>query len=598
MKGTVVSTWVRTAHNVWGNGQTEKAMHAVGWEKDKLFLPTEDIDDDKPKLFARKLAELSGKTENEVWMIIGKDNVRTFFNTYPAFFQQESLYSFLRSMFDVHVVMTKRIPGANPPELLIEPVSATEAILSYRSRRGMFGYFHGLLAGAAEHFKEAIETKILETTSDSIKVLIRFPKPIRQTLIYRFNTALSFGLFRSLPVKIGFLSAIMMVLPAGALFQTSPLPLLLAVFGAGIFSAISAAVLLRPFGALQRELQDILEHRYFAETIFKSGDEFEEFMTVLGEYKTRLKREFVGFKGTGDEMNKYADDFNSLAAKMKETSNEITNVVNDVANAATHQAENTSESVGILNENLATLRRMVDEQEKDKVELESAVNEIQRGFSAVQLSNGRLDESLKNFAEVKTSARNLETQAGRINEITAMVSAIANQTNLLALNAAIEAARAGEQGRGFAVVAEEVRKLAEQSHHHSESISGDLQVLLGIIAKVVTTIDKEYNALASEGQQLGRVVDENARHVEKINQVSGNLVNMIGQLERGMNALNQVYGKIESLAAISEENSAASEEVSAAVQVYNEKLQDMMEKIREFKVVIGHFSSDINEYRT
>ena len=598
MKGTVVSTWVRTAHNVWGDEITEKAMQAVGWAKDKLFLPTEDVDDDKPKLFAKKLAELTGKPENEIWLTIGKDNVRTFFKTYPAFFQQESLYSFLRSMFDVHVVMTKRIPGANPPELLIEPVSETEAVLSYRSRRGMFGYFHGLLAGAAEHFKEAIETKILETTNDSIKVLIRFPKPIRQTSVYRMNTILSLGIFRSLPLKIGIFTALAMLIPAVVIFQGNLVSLLFSVLGTGIFSAIAAFVLLRPFATVQREIQDILEHRYFVETVFKSGDEFEDLMTALGEYKTRLKREFVGFKGTGDEMTKYADDFNALASKMKETSNEITNVVNDVANAATHQAENTSESVGILNENLATLRRMVDEQEKDKVELESAVSEIQRGFSAVQISNGRLDESLKNFAEVKTSARNLETQAGRINEITAMVSAIANQTNLLALNAAIEAARAGEQGRGFAVVAEEVRKLAEQSHQHSESISGDLQVLLGIIAKVVTTIDKEYNALTSEGQQLGRVVDENARHVEKINQVSGNLVNMIGQLERGMNALNQVYGKIESLAAISEENSAASEEVSAAVQVYNEKLQDMMEKIKEFKVVIGHFSSDINEYRT
>ena len=65
-----------------------------------------------------------------------------------------------------------------------------------------------------------------------------------------------------------------------------------------------------------------------------------------------------------------------------------------------------------------------------------------------------------------------------------------------------------------------------------------------------------------------------------------------------MNGIQQVYGKIESLAAISEENSAASEEVSAAVATYNIKLQDMMDKIGEFKKLTQNFTEDINKYRT
>ena len=598
MKGTVVATWIQTARNVWGNEVTEQAMKKLGWQPDRLFSPTEDVDDAKPKGFVAEISALTGKTQDDIWLTIGKDNINTFFKIYPAFFKKENLYSFLRSMFDVHVIITKRIPGANPPELLIKPLSETEAMLSYRSQRGMFGYLKGLLAGAAEHFKEPIQTEIAESSADSMKIKIRFPQPIRNTVSHGLNRALSLGMFRSVAVKIALLSTLLgvgvsIVLPAIGL--TAP------VWGAlagGAAALVASMLLLQPIQSVLKEIQTMQERQYFMETQFTSNDEFEAIMEGLSEYKTRLKREFVGFKGIADEMNKYADDFNGLAEKMKATSNEITGVVHDVASAAMHQAESTTESVAILNGNLATLKQVVSEQDRNKSRLEAAVSEISQGFSDVEVSSQKLEHSMSQFADVKKSAENLETQATRINEITAMVSAIAAQTNLLALNAAIEAARAGEQGRGFAVVAEEVRKLAEQSQHHSDSISVDLKVLMDIINSVVSMIDTEYNVLALEAKQLSDVVTGNKRHIQNVHLVAENIVDMINKLETEMKGLNQVYGKIENLAAISEENSAASEEVSAAVQVYNEKLQDMMARIVDFKVVIGHFSEDVNQYRT
>ena len=125
-----------------------------------------------------------------------------------------------------------------------------------------------------------------------------------------------------------------------------------------------------------------------------------------------------------------------------------------------------------------------------------------------------------------------------------------------------------------------------------------MKVLMDIINSVVSMIDTEYNVLALEAKQLSDVVTGNKRHIQNVHLVAENIVDMINKLETEMKGLNQVYGKIENLAAISEENSAASEEVSAAVQVYNEKLQDMMARIVDFKVVIGHFSEDVNQYRT
>lgn len=598
MKGTVVGTWMNTSRKLYGDELTAQAMQHAGWSRDKLFLPTEDVEDAKPRQFVAFLAKEAHKSEDEIWFAIGKDNLKTFQEAYPAFFRQESLYAFLRSMYDVHVVMVKRIPGAKPPELLIEPIAENKAVLSYRSKRGMFGYMRGLLAGAAEHFDEKIMTEDMELSAEHIKIAITFPATIKRTERYRLNTLLSFGVIKNLPAKISVSATIVAgVVQAGiSLFGVS-MPIWQPVV-AGVCAGVSAALLLRPFGFIREQVKAVQEHRYFEEITLRSSDEFELLTEMLSHYKQGVKRDFVGFKGVTDEMDKYADNFNSLADRMRTTSNEISGVVYDVANAATNQASETEVAVGILNGNLETLRAVVLGQGRNKQQLEVAVSEINKGFADVQATSANLTNSLDKFASVKQSAEALEAQATKINEITGMVAAIAGQTNLLALNAAIEAARAGEQGRGFAVVAEEVRKLAEQSQHHSDSISDDLKVLMGTIGNVVSLIEAEYDVLAAESRQLGEVVSNTSDHVGNIHGVANNIVDMIDKLEREMTGLNQVYGKIESLAAISEENSAATEEVSASVQDYNDKLQDMMDKIREFKTVIAHFSEDINQYRT
>jgi methyl-accepting chemotaxis protein len=598
VKGTIVETWVKTARKLWGNELAAKALQEVGWTSDKMFLPTEDVPDEKPRRFAAYLAGRLNKTDDEIWFSIGKDNVITFSTTYPAFFRQESLYSFLRSMYDVHVVVVKRFAGATPPELKIEPVSEFEAVLSYKSKRGMFGYLRGMLAGAAEHFKETIQTEMVESAKDSMKVKIRFSAPITRTNRYRINQLLAFGVVKRLSAKVGIgvmlATALFSVIASAAGMSAS----LWTALPAGLAGWLAASLLLRPLDSIREEIAGIQERRYFTENNIITTDELEDIMNALGAYKRRVKSEFTGFKGISDDMDGYAVNFNVLADRMRATSNEISGVVLDVATAASSQAQETEGAVGILRGNLGTLETVVAEQNRNKEQLEGAVTEINRGFGDVQISSGKLTESMRKFADVKVSAENLKSQANRINEITGMVAAIAEQTNLLALNAAIEAARAGEQGRGFSVVADEVRKLAEQSHEHSGSIARDLKVLMEIINGVVAMIEDEYGILAAESRQLDEVVSANHRNVENIRGVAGNIVEMTGKLEGEMTGLNLVYGKMETLAAISEENSAAGEEVSAAVHVYNDKLNDMMDKIGEFKKVISHFNEDVNQYRT
>lgn len=595
VKGTIVATWIRTAKKLWGEAVVHDALQQAGCEAERVFLPTEDVADKMPQDFIKILAQQKGLTTEAVWHAIGKDNIATFFSAYPAFFQRKNLYAFLESMYDVHVEVTRIIPGAKPPDLQMKIVSSDEAVFSYNSQRAMFDYFQGLLEGAAQHYKEDIALNIVSQDANSLVVKIKFPYKIRQVKTYAVNRALRF--VPSIAAKCGvFTTLIAVVILLPLQFMTNSIPVWVAL-PAGLIAGLASWAVLLPFRKLEEELDNLLQYQYAAAVHIKTDDIFEVLGSKIDGYKQRIRREFTGFKGKGDELDKYGDAFNDLAGKMGATSAEITNVINDVANSAMHEAENTTEAVTILSGNIETLKSVVTEQIENNKQLKEAVSAIDKGFNNVRNSSNKLNNSMENFALVKKSVEGLQLQAQKITEITNTVAAIAGQTNLLALNAAIEAARAGEQGRGFAVVAEEVRKLAEQSREQSQIITGDVQVIAQTIDEVVGHVDNEYNILASESKQLLCVVSENMQCVENVRGVSDNIVDMIDKLEKEMNGVNEVYGKIESIAAISQENSAATEEVSASVHVYNDKLQDMMGKITEFKKMTQNFIKDIDKYK-
>ncbi len=83
--------------------------------------------------------------------------------------------------------------------------------------------------------------------------------------------------------------------------------------------------------------------------------------------------------------------------------------------------------------------------------------------SQVAGASGIVEEATRRTDSAVAHTAALVTTVKDIDQVAALITAIASQTNLLALNATIEAARAGEAGRGFAVVAQEVKALAAQT---------------------------------------------------------------------------------------------------------------------------------------
>jgi len=384
MKGTVVSTWVKTCRKTYDDAKVDEALIKAGFTGNGTFSPFVDVDDKKVIDFVKKISNLSGDTYDTVWNKIGIDNVLTFSNDYPAFFRHEHAFHFLSSMNDVHQIVRKRFSGANPPGLDMEPLTGNKARFTYRSKRGMFPYFLGLLEGVQNHFNEKIKIKEIKRTSDILELELTFEYETKIIKNYRLNRVLTLGFIKSTSVKVALFSAILTLIPMipVSLFVDS-IDMMTVLITAGV-SAVTTFMLSklihRPISYVFSELDQLLKHDYSQNTVVKSGDVYELMFEKINKYKESNARNFVGFNNMSDEMNTFSDGLGGISENMSVTSDEISDVVEQLAEAATNQAHETESSINTLSENIEEVKVIADEESKNKDLLEASVDKIDEVF--------------------------------------------------------------------------------------------------------------------------------------------------------------------------------------------------------------------------
>lgn len=598
MKGTIVSAWVQTCRKLYGDDVTNEALNNFNIHKDKIFSPMEDIDDKIALGIVDYIANKVNKTSDEVWKNIGNNNILTFSKDYPAFFRYKNLYSFLAAMYDIHVVVTKRITGANPPILGIKPINKNTAHMTYSSKRGMFSYFFGMLEGASKYFKEEIDTNVLEQTKDFTKVEIKFSEDIYYEKKYAFNKLLSFGFMKKMELKIGFATLILVGLPSMLAYRFLSLniaiPVSLAI--SGFIPFIISKSLFRPLKSIYASLDDLITKDMSIIQDIDTKDFFEDISNKINEVKIGIKTDFVGYKGTTDELNSFADKFTVISNNMSYTSNDITGVVDQVADGAISQAEETENVASQLNNSVESLNHVVEKENDGKERLEETAKMINDGFLKLKSTSDSLNQVLLEFSQVREKGQALQNHAKDVTEIVGTVESIAEQTNLLALNASIEAARVGEFGKGFAVVASEIRKLAESSQEAVQTINENLEAFIDEIDGFVEDIGNQYNILEAENIKLNEVSNDSQESANSITNVTDLIIELTNELSKETNYITTISSSIESLAAIAEENSASSQEVSAFVQDYTQEISKMIDNIQEFKKVSVEFGKDLERY--
>lgn len=595
MKGTVVASWMTSGRRLFGNDVVDKAFEKYGLKPDHIFSPLEDVDDKMAVGMVEFIGQKVGKNTEQIWEIMGRENIRTFAEFYPGFFRHENAYHFLKSMNDVHAIVMKRFKGATPPVLDLSPTDSNTALLVYRSKRQMGDYLMGLLKGVFEHFNEKADVKLISKNGPEIKIELTFSKPISYTKSYKLNKIFSLGFIKSSVYKTSLFTMLGVGIASFATFGLGWEPVVVTLVS-GILPAVLGLIFARPIKEVQEELNDLKQRKFISHMILESGDEYQKLAGDITKVKETVQKDFIDFNAVVDEMHGFNVSLGNISGNMMNTSDNIKGIMDKVTDDTSRQASETERLVNVLNGSVNNITEISEESQDNKAKIEDAMNGIRESFAGVKKTASEINGVLDGLGTIRESGAALQDDADKMVQIVSIVSGIANQINLLALNASIEAARAGEAGKGFAVVAEEVRKLSVETDNAVEEINRNLTGFVSNMKEVVSGIDNQYKVLATENESLDKAVEVSQVSNDNLQAVSVLMIDNSQKLKREADSISELFENIQTLTTIADENSEAVSEVNISVGSYIEQIKELSHQIGVFDTMIEDFKKRLNKY--
>ncbi|SFM13905.1 methyl-accepting chemotaxis protein [Salibacterium qingdaonense] len=280
----------------------------------------------------------------------------------------------------------------------------------------------------------------------------------------------------------------------------------------------------------------------------------------------------------------------NLKASTKETSqavDEIATTVQELASGTDEQVKTIQDINGTSSQIFFTLQEISESITFVSESSKESIARFREGDEAVRKITDHMDVIGDHVNQSVSVVGNLGQKTEEIGSILTLITDISDQTNLLALNAAIEAARAGEHGKGFSVVADEVRKLAEQTNQATGNIRDLVNEIQEHTNQAVRVIEKGGDSV-EEGKTLnhnaGRVFQNIHSGVEEMDEFIQDISTAIGEVTGNM---NQVAGSLEKVSDIVSDSNGSLQNSAAVIEEVNASMQEVSSSAETLSDIIG-----------
>ncbi|HEX7712648.1 MAG TPA: methyl-accepting chemotaxis protein [Bacillota bacterium] len=392
--------------------------------------------------------------------------------------------------------------------------------------------------------------------------------------------------------------------PASFLVNTTRVVGLVVLILGLISGVLAVYISFKVAEAISRPLNQVMEAMKRAEdgdltvrVAIDSKDEFGKLGTSFNHMVAMISQLLVNTKGAINAVVRHSKDMAESSEQSATSSESVARAMSDISKGTMEQTSETEKS----SQQMTELANEIDSVVFKAAEVEMISDSTKalsfRSKDAVELLIIKSKETSEITNTIIKDIDELNSSAGQIRDITAMMEDIAEKTNLLAINAAIEAARAGESGRGFAVVAKEVNKLAAQTQEAAQTIETILQ-----------TIQSKTNVSTQNADQAHVIVEDQMsavataeRAFDEIIAAMDDVVSRMGEMSKMVQQINnfkeQTLQSIVNISSISEETAASAEEVTASTEEQTAIAGQVKQKAEELRLMAETLVESVERFQ-
>ncbi|MDM8553582.1 methyl-accepting chemotaxis protein [Desulfococcaceae bacterium HSG7] len=280
----------------------------------------------------------------------------------------------------------------------------------------------------------------------------------------------------------------------------------------------------------------------------------QEIIKKIAENAQTLTDKSPVFLKLSNQMASDADRMSSISDSVAAATEEMSSNVNTIAAAAEEMSfniNNISSTSEQMSQSMNTVAGAIEE-------MSASINEV----ASNSRQSGTVTNQATAMADTATQVmQGLGEAAQGIDDVTQIITQIAEQTNMLALNATIQAASAGKAGKGFSVIAKEIKELAVQSAQSSADISRRIETVQAETLNAVTIIDNISKIIKEINRATYVVKDAVKQQADTVDEISVNA----RQTERGSSAITMAIAEVVQSADDMSENAGEAAKASTKI---------------------------------